>query len=203
MPLERLRRLSQLVTEGRLEEAATLSADLIAAFPTDPRTLRAHAIVLRRASRTEEAVAFLSGLDAPWAHAQLGVLLQHREPARAIGHFRQAFASDPNLDHRLALAHALGRTGDGDQLEEAYQLLRPVLHLARDWPANNLHIAFHILQRVCAYDELDRLGTPAELGRMWAKAGDHTALFLLLSRIGANAPEPPQIEGSPAQDALT
>lgn len=206
MALEYLQRLSQLLGEQRHDEAVKLSEEAAQRFPDDERILRARAIILRRALRPEEAEEFLTGVierkPRAWAHAQLGVLLQHRDSLRAIPQLRSAHQLEPgSLDYRLALAQALSRTGDGKHLDEAYDVLKPVLGQARTWPPNNLHIAYNVLLKVCAYDELDRLGSPRTLGRMWAAVGNHTGLFLLLGR--PSAPDGCVIEGAPSEDALT
>lgn len=213
MEAEQLQLLARLSAEGRLEEADKASEEAATRFPDDARILRARAIILRRINR-DRAEAFLSSLPpAAWVSAQLGMVHQGRDTRKAIEHFRQAFALQSNLDHRLALIHNLGRwggEGEGEALEEAYQLLKPVLDGARDWSPNNLHIAHHVLQRVCDYDELDRLGTPAELGRKWAASGNHTALLLLLGRATPadeasveRLARETHIEGLPGFDAFT
>jgi predicted Zn-dependent protease len=189
-----LRRLSALIGCGGIDAALELSCEAVSLFPSDEPVLRARAVVLRRAGLVTEAAAFLTGVltdfpNAAWAHAQAGTTLQHRDGQLAIGHFRRALCLDPAaLDYRLALVQALARTGDGDDLEEAYNLLRPALSGAADWPQNDLHIAYEVLQRVCAYDERDALGDPLDLGLKWADAGNHTALFLLLNQ-ATSAPQ--------------
>jgi len=40
-----------------------------------------------------------------------------------------------------------------------------------------------VLMRVCAFDDLDRLGDFRTLGRSWAESGRHTALFRQLARV--------------------
>lgn len=176
------------------EPSPKLADEAARVFPDDPRVLRARAIVLRLAGHRAEAANHLRGVVlrfpmASWAYAQLGLVT---EAPVNIGHFRRALSLEPaNRDYRLALIHALARfMGDGsdDMLEEAYQLLRPMLAGARGWGQNDLHIAYHVLSRACAWDEMDLLGTPAELGRKWAEAGNHTALLLLIGRV-----EPPGV----------
>lgn len=164
-----------------------LSEAACAAFPDDQRVLRARAVILRLAGLRRDAMAHLRSVlqrhpDAAWAHAQLGLVVQPTDTFGAIGHFRRALGLEPrNRDFRLALIHALARyMGDEDTLEEAYQLLRPMLADAASWRASDLHIAYHVLSRICAWDELDALGDPGTLGRKWAEAGDHSALLLLL-----------------------
>lgn len=175
--------------------AVELSKEAVEAFPDDERILRARAIILRQAARRTEAVNHLRAVIlrlpmASWAYAQLGLVT---DPPQSIGHFRRALSLEPaNRDYRLALIHALARyMGDGSDpmLEEAYQLLRPMLAGASGWPQNDLHIAYHVLSRVCAWDELEALGDP---GRKWAEAGNHTALLLRLGHIapGLGRPSP-------------
>lgn len=183
--------------------AVELSEEAALAFPDDHRILRARAIILRLAKRRVEAEQHLLAVierfpTAHWAHAQLGLV---HSPAEAIPHFRKALEMDPhNRDYRLALIHVLSRyMGDGSDamLEEAYQLLKPMLAGASSWAQNDLHIAYHTLSRVCAWGEMDLLGTPAELGRKWSEAGNHTALLLLLGRVRP-APQPVPKEQSGA-----
>lgn len=183
-----LQQLARLSSEGRLAEAADLSADAVEDHPRDERLQRARAIVLRQANQPQEAEEHLLAVlaensSAAWAHAQLGVLYQHRQHDRAIDHYRRAHHLEPaKHDYRLALIHALTRTGEGIALDEAYALLRPVLNTAGTWAQNDLHIAYDLLARVCAYDDLDALGDPLDLGLKWAEAGNHSALYLLLNQ---------------------
>lgn len=180
-----LRRVSEMLAAGDIRGAVSLSAEAAVLFPRDEPVLRSRAVILRRAGRMREAADFLTGViaalpNAAWAHAQAGLA---DAGSRAIGHFRQAFALEPgSQDYRLALVHALARTGDGEYLDEAYRLLQPALPTAANWSQNDLHVAFDVLKRVCAYDELDALGDPLELGRKWAEAGNHTALFMILNQ---------------------
>lgn len=179
-------------------EAVGLSEEAVRAFPDDQRILRARAIILRLADRRAEVANYLRGVIlrlplASWAYAQLGLVTQ---PPASISHFRRAFELEPgNRDYRLSLIQALSRyMGDGseDMLEEAYQLLRPMLAGASGWAQNDLHIAYAVLSRVCAWDDLDALGSLAKLGRGWAAAGNHTALLLLLGTVKTH-PEPMSI----------
>jgi tetratricopeptide (TPR) repeat protein len=189
-----LDRLQNLLRAGRLDEAVSLSSEALAKFPTDERFMRARAIVLRRASLPAAAEAHLLKVlqwrRVAWAHANLGLLYESRDQRRAIEHHRQAHQLEPaDMSYRMALVQALARQGDGELLEEAYQLLVPVLAGSASWPQNDLHIAFHVLAQVCAFDELDALGNPLDLGLKWAEAGNHTALFMLLGRVSGDERE--------------
>lgn len=188
---EFLQRIAALANENRFAEAADLSGEAVGRFPADERLLHARAIVLRRAGQVDAAFAFLNAEidrrpDVAWLHAQVGVLA-HGFP-RAIEAYRRAHALEPtSLDYRMGLVQALGRFGDqGDDLEEAYQILRPALPGASTWPERHLHVAFHVLKSVCAYDELDALGDPLVIGRKLAASGGHTALFMFLGYAGSD-----------------
>lgn len=188
-PSDLLRTLAELTGQQRLDEAEALSCQALAAFPADPRLQRARVVLLRRTAQPAKAIALLTEVlqaspSTAWAHAQMGVMFANTDRPRAIYHYRQALDLEPNPDVTMALIQALERrTGDtgGETLEEAYQLLRPLLPNAPRWPASYLHIAFTVLSRICAFDELEALGDPMTIGRQWAEDGDHTGLFLLLS----------------------
>jgi protein O-GlcNAc transferase len=182
--------IAALSRERRLDVALERCAEALEAFPTDRRFLEAKAIILRRAGRLTETAAYLESLlpeqDAEaWVHLQLGAALTDRDRPKALRHFRRAFALEPdNINARLALAETLERSGDGEELEEAYQLARPALANLSALNAGHLKVLHDIFQHVCAFDELAALGDPRDLGRLWANTGRHTALFRLLSRIG-------------------
>jgi protein O-GlcNAc transferase len=193
--MDRINLIADAVDEGRTDDAVALCDEALADWPSDERVLRAKAIALRKGGRTRQARAHLQTVlasfpNAGWAHAQYAVLLTRREIPGAVSHLRKAHALEPkNQDFLFELIWALGLwwgPGEGEALEEAYQLLRPLLPESPNWEPERLHVAHTILSRVCAFDELASLGSLKELGRKWAEAGLHTALLWLMPRVSTD-----------------
>ncbi|HVI33946.1 tetratricopeptide repeat protein [Phenylobacterium sp.] len=174
--------------DGAGAEAAFQAA--AAANPGEPRLLRAWLMALKRLGRPRDAEAFLlerlPGLDAgAWAHFELALLV--RDPGAALDHLRRAVALEPgNLDYRAALSAHLqaSRTADeGARVEESYRIIREALDRGEAFGAGHAQAAVEALQRVCAFDDVERLGDFRALGRLWASAGLHAALLRQLPRV--------------------
>lgn len=166
-------------------------ARALAANPTDMRLVEAHAVTIRRTGAAREAEKFLleaieRAPDEAILHFQLGSSISDYDRPRANQHFRRAVELSPDeVRYKVSLAESLGRSRHGDEaanLQEAYEILRGMLEqMPRTAP--NLKVAYELLLRVAAYDDLDKLGSFAEVGRIWAEAGRHTALFAQLARV--------------------
>jgi predicted O-linked N-acetylglucosamine transferase (SPINDLY family) len=176
----------------RQDEAHAVIDKALAANPDAQRLYEARAILYRRAGQHPKAVEYLQGLlprfgDAAWLHHQLGATLTDIDREKANLHLRRAVELAPDkTEYSIALIESLERTRTGDEganIAEAYALLRQLM--ARDTlttPAQ-LKIASEVMIRVCAFDELDALGTFRDLGRLWAESGRHTALLKQLARV--------------------
>ena len=179
--------------ELRSQEAEEIADKALAANPGNPRILESKASVIRRSGQLRRAEAFLLDLlpaheNAAWLHYQLGSGISEYDRDRGNVHMRKAVELDPSvLDARFALIESLERTRTGDEganIEEAYDLTRAAI--AQDLASlspSHLKVAFEVLIRVCAFDEIARLGAMGELGRTWADAGKHTALLKLLGQV--------------------
>ena len=180
----------------RTHQAHEILDKAIAANPGHPRLYEAHAILFRRAGDLRKAEAYLTGLlpqfpEAAWLHHQIGVTVADYDRLRANELLRRAVELEPgNPDYVLSLVESLERTRIGDEgahIEEAYQIFRRQIAGQRLTSSAHLKIATELLIRVCAYDELDQLGSFAEVGRIWAKSGRHTALLKQLARVRSEA----------------
>jgi len=176
---------------NRHQEAAEVLENAVAANPSEPRLLEAKVVVMRRAGQTREAEAFLHDLlqrlgENAWIHFQLGLIFGDADRDRANHHFRRSVELEPGSGHNLVtLAESLNRTRTGDEganVEEAYQLARRALD-GRALTDSNLKVLSEILTRVGAYDELAKLGSMKDLGRVWAGSGRHSAFLSQLSRV--------------------
>lgn len=190
------RDLADLLGGRALEdEAREVLAQALAANPDQPELLEARAAQMHRLNDRRGAETFLLALlprfeTAAWVHYYLGLVFANRDRARANQHFRRAFELAPeNLDYRIAWIESQTRTwsdDEGAQIEAAYQLLHPVLESKlKDF--SHLQIAYEVLSRVAAFDELEKLGSLKQLGRLWAAAGCHTAFFGQLPRAKSDA----------------
>jgi len=175
---------------ARPQAAAAVLDEGLAANPDDPRLAEAKALALRTAGRPAEAEAYLAGLlprldGQAFVHFQLGDLIVERDRARGVAHLRRALALSPSLHHLALLAQGLARaTGpeEGACLEEAWGLAREALEMGELNPGHR-KILSEVFSRVCAFDEMDRLGDFHALGRAWAESGRHTALMRQLPRV--------------------
>ncbi|HEX4709754.1 tetratricopeptide repeat protein [Phenylobacterium sp.] len=174
-----------------LAEAEALADKALAANPDHPRLLDAKATVIRRTGAKRRCEAFLLDLlprfqDAAWLHAQLGAIVTDYDPERAATHLRRAAALEPdNIDRLMAVIECLERLRKGDEganIEEAYQLAGRALALKPTEPGP-LKILNELLIRVCAFDELEKLGDFKSLGRAWANSNRHTALLKQLGQV--------------------
>ncbi|MDB5434123.1 MAG: hypothetical protein JWR47_380 [Phenylobacterium sp.] len=173
----------------RTTEAEALIDRALAAMPDHPRLLEARAMVMRRAGQRRRCEAYLLELlprfeTATWLHSQLGGVIADYDRDRANVHLRKAVELAPdNIGYLTALIESLERTRSGDEganIEEAYQLARRALALKPTEPGH-LKILNEVLIRVCAFDDLDRLGDFKTLGRGWAASNRHTALLKQLA----------------------
>jgi predicted O-linked N-acetylglucosamine transferase (SPINDLY family) len=177
--------------ENNTAEADALIERALAVLPDHPRLLEARAVVMRRSHQLRATEAYLLGLlprfaDAAWLQYQLGCAIADRDRERANVHLRRAYELDPDkLEHLMALIESLERTRSGDEganIEEAYQLTLVALDRKFDNSAF-AKILFEVLVRVCAFDDLDRVGDFTTRGRTWAKTGRHTALLKQLAHV--------------------
>ncbi|WP_395671812.1 tetratricopeptide repeat protein [Phenylobacterium sp.] len=173
------------------EAEATLDKAL-AANPDHPRLLEARALLMRRAGEARRAEAYLRELlprhpNAAWLHYQLGATLSDYDREAGNVHLRRAVELAPEkVEYRLSLIESLERTRSGDEaanIEEAYQLTRAAMPQRAEFGPSGTKIANEVLIRVCAYDEIDALGSFRDLGREWAESGRHTALLKQLARV--------------------
>jgi protein O-GlcNAc transferase len=177
--------------EHKRTEAEEVLDKALAANPDNTKILEARAVILRRAQQMRRADAYLVGLlpkfpEAGWLHYQIGITCADIDRERANLHLRKAVAQDPdNLEWLMALIESLERTRTGDEganIEESYQLAKRALALD---PTQSAHVKIlnEVLIRVCAFDELPRLGDFATVGRLFASTGRHTALLKQLAQV--------------------
>ena len=164
----------------------------IATLPEEARLHEAKAVLFRRRGELRKAEAYLQEIrprfeTAAWLHYQLGGVITEYDRERGNIHLRRAVELDPHkLLHRMALVESLERTRSGDEgahIEEAYQILKATLAQETLTGPAPLKIGTEVLIRVCAFDELDRLGSFRDVGRLWAESGRHTALLKQLARV--------------------
>ncbi len=179
-------------SEGKSVQDCLATLDrALAANPDEPRLIESRAVNLRRSGATREAEQYLIGLlekrpDQAGLHYQLATGIADYDRPRANIHLERAVELDPeNVRYRVSLAESLGRSRHGDEaanLERAYQTLREVIDQVV-MTAPNLKVAYELMVRVAAYDDMEKLGDFATIGRTWAEAGRHTALLAHLARV--------------------
>ncbi|WP_332767507.1 tetratricopeptide repeat protein [Phenylobacterium sp.] len=163
----------------------------LAANPDDMRLMESKAITIRGSGATRDAEKFLVEAlerhpERASLHFQLASNISDYDKPRANTHFQRAVELEPdNTKFHVALAESLGRSRHGDEaanIEQAYGILKGVLDQL-PMTATNLKIAYELLVRVAAYDDLEKLGDFKQVGRIWAEAGRHTALLAHLARV--------------------
>jgi protein O-GlcNAc transferase len=183
----------KLNEELRNDEAEAQVDKALAVNPGHPRLLEAKVTVIRRSGHLRRAEAFMQSLlpehdNAAWLQYQLGSTVSEYDRVRGNVHMRKAVALDPtNIDARFALIESLERTRTGDEganIEESYGLTREAMAQGVEaFTPSHFKVAFEVLVRVCAFEEIDKLGTLKSLGRGWADAGKHTAFLKLLGQV--------------------
>jgi predicted O-linked N-acetylglucosamine transferase (SPINDLY family) len=181
-----------IITETKsTEESLPALERAVAANPTDMRLVEARAVAIRRSGATREAEQFLLDLlnqhpNEAALHFQLGSNIADYDRPRANAAFEKAVELDPeNIKYRVSLAESLGRSRHGneaDNLERAYTILVEILD-RMPMTAPNLKVAYELMLRVAAFEDMEKLGSFSEIGRTWAEAGRHTALFAHLARV--------------------
>jgi predicted O-linked N-acetylglucosamine transferase (SPINDLY family) len=181
-----------IITETKsTEESLPALERAVAANPTDMRLVEARAVAIRRSGATREAEQFLLDLltqhpNEGALHFQLGSNIADYDRPRANAAFEKAVELDPeNIKYRVSLAESLGRSRHGneaDNLERAYTILVEILD-RMPMTAPNLKVAYELMLRVAAFEDMEKLGSFSEIGRTWAEAGRHTALFAHLARV--------------------
>jgi protein O-GlcNAc transferase len=174
----------------RQTEAERVLDKAIEFNPRDRRLLEGKTLLIRRQGQLREAEAFLMSLlpeleGQAWVHHHLGGVISEYDRTRGNTHLRIGLALEPgNLDYLFALAESLDRTRHLDEaknLEEAYALVHGAMESRLN--PSQAKVANEILARICAFDDIERLGTFRDLGRAWARAGKHTALLAQLPRV--------------------
>lgn len=185
--------LAGVLHEQLRDEQAQETLDrAIAACPDQPRLHEAKAILMRRRGELRKAAAYLRSLsprfdDTAWWNYQLGGVMADYDRENANVYLRRALQLDPGKpDIVMAVVESVERTRTGDEaanIEEAYQILKAALAKGIVTTPAHLKIATEILVRVCAFEDLAKLGTFKEVGRIWAESGRHTALLKQLARV--------------------
>jgi protein O-GlcNAc transferase len=177
--------------EQRPDEAEEVLDKALAANPDHQKLHEARIILMRRAQQFRAADAYLTDLlnrlpQEAWVHYQLGVTIADYARDRANVHLKRAAELAPeNVDYLLALMESLERTRSGDEgghIEAAYQLVERALALKPTHPGQ-LKVLNEIMIRVCAFDDISRLGDFKTLGRGWATTNRHTALLKQLAQV--------------------
>lgn len=175
----------------RHDKALEIVERAIEALPEEPRVLETKAIQLRRAGRYDAAEAYLLGLleenpDNAWAHYQMGRTVADRNRKRGNDHFRRAVELQPgNAQFAFSLAESLDRSrygNEGAHIQEAYEMILKLLEMG---PPKRSHVqtARQICMRVADYPRMDSFGAFAEIGREWARAGNHAAFLGHIGRV--------------------
>ena len=184
-----------LSTLQRTTEAAAAIEEGLRANPEHVRLLEAKLLILRASGQRSEAQAWLQTLadrfpQAAWVQFHLGDLLTGAAPEAAIPHLRRAVELDPQqADYAFGLLQALERDagpGEGARLDESYALCRRLAAAARQAPARSALLG-DVLGRLCAFSDLDALGSFEAVGRSWAEDGLHRSLLRQVGR--ATTPE--------------
>jgi len=174
---------------GRTPEAEAVLARGLAANPDHPKLLEARALVLRGSQQLRACEAYLLELmprfeNAGWLHYQIGATIADYDRDRANVHLRKAVALEPEkLDYLMALIESLERTRSGDEggnIEEAYGLVQRAMTFRTNSPGH-MKILTEVLIRVCAFDDLAKVGDFKSRGRSWASTNRHTALLKQLA----------------------
>lgn len=190
-----LHQADALKSAGRIGEAEATLDEGLATHSDAPMLLEAKGILLRTTHQTAKARAFFEDLalrmpDAGWLCFALGDLVANEDRARGNALLRRAVALQPGaLDPLFALVQSLERTTGPDEaaaLEEAGGLARQALAAGRARP-HDLLMLHNVFARLCAFDDLDRLGSFEVRGRAWAAAGLHTGLLRQLPRVRSDA----------------
>jgi predicted O-linked N-acetylglucosamine transferase (SPINDLY family) len=177
----------------RAGDPAAAEAVLTAALqrtPAEPRLAEGLTLLYRTTDQHARAEAFLREAlstfeGCGWLHMHLGDLMSRHDRRGGNAHLRRAVELDASRDHLALLAQSLARTfgeDEGAALDEAAALCERLIALGDLSPGHTSIIA-EVLMRVCAFDDLDRLGDFRTLGRSWAESGRHTALFRQLARV--------------------
>jgi predicted O-linked N-acetylglucosamine transferase (SPINDLY family) len=178
--------------QHRDKEAHAALDKALAANPDEVRLYEARAVLFRRAAELRKAEAYLRELmprfpDAAWLEYQLGTTLTEYNRDQANAHLGRAIELAPdNADYVIAYIESMERTRSGDEganIEDAYQRLKTLMARRKLTSPSHLKVASEVLIRVSAFDELEQLGTPHEVGRIWAENGKHTALLKQLARV--------------------
>ncbi|MFN3511728.1 MAG: tetratricopeptide repeat protein [Phenylobacterium sp.] len=184
--------LSAVISEAGDAHGSLAAIDQgLAANPDDVRLIEARAVAIRRTGATREAEQYLLELlerrpNEAAIHFQLAYGIADYDRPRANAHFEQAVELDPdNVRYRVSLAESYGRSRHGDEaanLERGYGILREVLDRL-PMTAANLKVAYELMVRLAAYDDMEKLGSFRDVGRTWAESGRHTALLAHLARV--------------------
>lgn len=153
---------------------------------------RAKAVMLRNAGKRDRAAQYLRSLSARfrefgWFHHELGRNIAQSAPAEAALSHRCAIELEPrNTNFRLALAeHQLRQStpAPGTNVADAYATLSACPPMAPNANPSEKRIRAQILARALDWPGLRALGSFASLGREWAEANIHSALFDHLARV--------------------
>lgn len=156
------------------------------------RLPRAKAVMLRNAGKRDRAAQYLRSLsthfrELGWFHHELGRNMAQIAPAEAALSHRRAIELEPrNTDFRLALAeHQLRQSTStpGTNVADAYATLSACLPMTPNANPSEKRIRAQILTRALDWAGLKALGSFARLGREWAEANIHSALFDHLARV--------------------
>jgi protein O-GlcNAc transferase len=178
---------------GDLKAALEVTDKALVAVPGEGRLIEAKSAILRRMGLMKATEEFLTSFlpthgDQAWLQNSLGGAIADRDRARANEHLKRAVELDPdNLDYRAGLIESYERSRYGDEganIEAGYQLLAETLK--RDnlkLGPKHTKVFSELLIRVCAFEDLPKVGTFSEIGRGWAESGRHTALLKHLARV--------------------
>jgi len=188
--------LAELLAEhADVDDAAAALDEAIAINPDNLALLEGKAVLLRTSASPQRAEEFLRSLegrfpDVAWLQFYLGDLVAAHDAQAGQRLLRRACELEPAAAApRLALIqHLLWTSGDGEgaALDEACALAARLPATTAMAPAES-KVLRDLYSRVCAFEAMDRLGDFRTLGRSWAAAGLHTALFRHLARVASDA----------------
>lgn len=179
-----------LSEQGKTAEALEAIDSGIAANPGNMKALEAKVKLLRQMHQLRVAETLLESLlpahdGEAWVHHSLGSVISDYDRERGLVHLRRAVELAPkNSDYVFALAESLDRARgpkEARHLEEAYHLIRNSVTPDR-MKSGELKVANEVYARLCAFDDVESLGSFAEVGRRFVKGGKHTALLAQLAR---------------------